>query len=463
MKKKVELIKNTFIIFLGKVSTQFMSFILLPLYTYKLNTSEYGMYDMLITYINLIVIFLTLQLEQALFRFLIDKRGNKIESTRIISNIYIMILIQIIIFSIIMIFFNYIIKIEYSFLFSILVVITALNLTILQLARGFGENILYSKASALNGITIIILNVIFLIFLNFKIPGLLFANFIANSISFIYLFFKLKLYKYFKKNAFNKKDSITYLRYSIPLIPNIVSWWIINVSDRTIITYFLNAAANGIYAVSNKFPMVISSLYSIFNMSWTESISLHINDSDAKIYIKSVINTAFNLSAVICAFIIIIAPSVIFLCIDKSFYESIQYIPILMLGSLFNIVIGLYSAIYIAYKFTKQIMNTSIIAAIINISVNVLLIRFIGLYAAAISTTFAYFVMMIYRYYDVKKIIKIDIYKKNILMAAIMYIYLFIDFYFMHNKVYINLLFLLIYILFCFKKYVIYILRKVKK
>ena len=56
-------------------------------------------------------------------------------------------------------------------------------------------------------------------------------------------------------------------QYSIPLVPNGISWWIVNVSDRTIITAIIGTAANGIYAVSNKFPTILSSLLGIFNLS----------------------------------------------------------------------------------------------------------------------------------------------------------------------------------------------------
>ena len=52
MNQKKELIKNTLIISIGKFSTQLVSFLLLPLYTTLLTTSEYGQYDLLNTISN---------------------------------------------------------------------------------------------------------------------------------------------------------------------------------------------------------------------------------------------------------------------------------------------------------------------------------------------------------------------------------------------------------------------------
>ena len=74
------------------------------------------------------------------------------------------------------------------------------------------------------------------------------------------------------------------LRYAIPLLPNNIAWWVLNVSDRTIISMFIGAAANGMYAIANKFAFVPSILFGIFNMSWSESASLHITSRDRDVF-----------------------------------------------------------------------------------------------------------------------------------------------------------------------------------
>ena len=73
---KKELMKNTIIIALGKFSTQVISYLLLPLYTSILTTSEYGIYDFLVTACIFIVPFITLLMEESMFRFLIDENND---------------------------------------------------------------------------------------------------------------------------------------------------------------------------------------------------------------------------------------------------------------------------------------------------------------------------------------------------------------------------------------------------
>ena len=87
-------------------------------------------------------------------------------------------------------------------------------------------------------------------------------------------------YKYFNKKLIDKKLIKSMVKYSAPLVPNSLSWWIVSVSDRSIISVVLGAASNGIYAISNKFPTIISSLSGVFNLSWSESAALHINSED---------------------------------------------------------------------------------------------------------------------------------------------------------------------------------------
>ena len=74
MNREKQLIKNTAIITIGKICTQMISFFLLPLYTAILTAEEYGIVDLLNTLVSLLIPIITFQIEQALFRYLIDAR-----------------------------------------------------------------------------------------------------------------------------------------------------------------------------------------------------------------------------------------------------------------------------------------------------------------------------------------------------------------------------------------------------
>ena len=85
---------------------------------------------------------------------------------------------------------------------------------------------------------------------------------------------------------------------------------------------------------------------------------------------------------------------------------------------------SLFAVIYVAKKLSKELAKTSLITALINFFTNLFLIKFIGLYAASISTFIAYFFVMIYRWFDIKKYISIKLEKRIIFSLIIINIIL---------------------------------------
>ena len=88
------LLKNTAIITIGKICTQMITFFLLPLYTTILSTEEYGIVDLLNTLVSLLLPIISLQIEQAIFRNLIEVREDEDSKKEIISTGVIAVIIQ---------------------------------------------------------------------------------------------------------------------------------------------------------------------------------------------------------------------------------------------------------------------------------------------------------------------------------------------------------------------------------
>lgn len=83
MSRGKELIKNTAIVAVGKVCTKFLSFFLLPFYTAILSTEDYGIVDLFNTYISLLLPLIVFQIEDAIFRFMIEVREKEEEKERL--------------------------------------------------------------------------------------------------------------------------------------------------------------------------------------------------------------------------------------------------------------------------------------------------------------------------------------------------------------------------------------------
>ena len=434
MNKKKSLMKNTIIIFLGKLCTQLISFFLLPLYTSYLTTSDYGLVDLITTYVTLLVPIITLELEMSIFRYLVDSRGKDKDTKTLISNNFYLLGIALSIFSAIYFIVTRFWNFDYQFIIWINILVCTLSGNFLQISRGFGKTLDFSISCIITGLTTVLSNIILIVFLGMGADGMIISMALANGLCSLYLFIKLKLYKLIDFSIVDKKLIKEMYAYSIPLIPNGVSWWIVNVSDRTIISWVLGAASNGIYAISNKFPTLLSSLLGIFNLSWSESAALHINSPDRDEFFSDITNTVTKLFSCLGVGMIACMPFVFPILIDSKFNDAFNYIPILVLGSVFNVVVCLYSGVYIAKKMTKQVSNTAIIGAIINIGINALLVKFIGLYAAAISTALSYLAMLLYRHFDLKKHVNIT-FEKGLLLKSILIFTFALVIYYQRNLI----------------------------
>ena len=420
MNREKQLVKNTVIVAIGKICTQFVSFLLLPLYTALLSTEEYGTVDLLNTYISLLLPLVFLQIDQAAFRFLIDVRDDEKGKRNLLSTIIFTIVIQSILYLIVYAIIGKFIDNQYKYFLATNVVASMFSNIMLQISRGLGDNSTYSLGSLISGAGTILLNVLFIVVFKWGAYGMLSATLIANLLCAIFVFLKKRIYKYISISKYSKAEIKKIWKYSIPMVPNQLSWWIITVSDRTIITYILGVGMNGIYSAANKFSNVCTSLFNIFNLTWAESASMYIKDKDSSEYFSNIMNTTLKLFIALCFGIIAFMPFAFkFLITGDDYAEAYYQIPILMLSTIFSIAVSLFGSIYVALKKSSEIAKTSVYAAIINIAVNLILINFIGLYAASVSTLIAYLAMSIYRYFDVQKYKKIKIDKKLIVISVI--------------------------------------------
>ena len=421
MSKGKDLAKNTAIVSIGKICTQLITFLLLPVYTAVLSNEEYGVVDLLNTLTSLLLPIVTLQIEQGIFRYLIDCRENNEKQIKLITTIIRFMIIQSIACIVIFLCVSPFIHNEYKYFLMANLLMGIFSSLLLQICRGLGDNATYAIGSFITGAFTVVLNVIFIVAFRWGAYGMLGATAISNFICAVYIFLKRKIYKYIKPKQFDKTILKEIIKYSVPLIPNMISWWIVSASDRTIISAVIGIAQNGIYSAANKFSGVFTTLYSVFNLTWTESAAININSEDRDEFFSKILDFVIRFFGSLCLGTIAIMPFVFNILINEKFAKAYYQIPILILGSVFNILVSFLGSIYVAKKLTKEIAKTSVIAAIINIFVNIVLIKSIGLYAASISTVIAYALMFIYRWIDVKKYVKFNVNKILMLVFIIMY------------------------------------------
>lgn len=404
---KLNLVKNTLILALGKFSSQIIIFLMLPLYTRYLDPNEYGSVDLVVTYAALLAPTLTIQMEMAVFRHLIEERYNPDGIRKILSNALSIIFATSSFWILIAIISNRYLKMPNFYLVISIVLAAIFSGFLMQSARGLGRNIDYAIASIITGTVTVVANIVLVVNLGLGAKGMLISLLISYIIPILYLTYSLRVTNYIALSSLEKTTRKKLIRYSAPLVPNAISWWVINAADRTIILFFIGLNANGVYAVSTKFALIYSSIFAIFSMSWTESASLHIKDANRNQYFSSTIDSALRFFGSIGLLIIAVVPFVFPFFVANRFQDAFLYIPLLLMGAVFNSIVGLYGGIYVALKKTGKVATTSIVSMFISLVVNLAFIRAFGLFAAASAGTIAFLAMAFYRNFDIRRFVEV--------------------------------------------------------
>lgn len=422
MSRGRELLKNTGILMIARISTQFVSFFLLPLYTALLTTTEYGEIDIYTSLVMILVPFLTLQLEMGLFRFFITDKSLD-SRKRIVSTSFCTIALLLIGASVIYAVLVPLFHIKYTLLVFLYYISMTISTVLLQVCRAYGDNKAYGFASFLSSALSVCLNVLLIAGLHWKVEGILLSSIIAQFISSIFIICRTKIFCYFSFKYFDKDTQKKLLNYSVPLVFNQISSWAINYSDRIIILTAWGTGANGIYSLANKFSNLMITFFNIFNVAWTENVVRSMSDKDGVKYINKMFELIYNIYFILITGVINLLPLFFRLLVNENYKDAYGHIPILLLAMFFSGIAATIGSIYITYGKTKEVSITTIMAGCCNVLIHLILLKICGLYAASISTLVAFGALFIYRYIFVKKFFLLKISLKKIIPQLVVYIY----------------------------------------
>ena len=406
MKNKLKyLLNNTIIFAIGNFASKFISFFLVPLYTNILTVAEYGTIDLIYTVCILIIPILTLNISEAVMRFTLDKNKNEDDIIKINNTIT---FFSVFIACIIIIPLSFIDNLSKYSIYVLLYLVTNIcSQNYLILLKGQEKLKLYTFCNVLNTLLVAVFNVIFLVFFKFGIKGYLLAYTISNFIIFVFSFILSKSYKQ-RVGINNRLLFDKMIKYSIVLIPNTFMWWIMNSSDRIMVTSLMDYTANGIYAISYKIPTLISTVVSIFNQAWLFSAIREKQSKEEEAYTNLVFKYLFDICIIFGLFLFCFSKEFMKIYVSNNFYVAWKYMSFLIIGLIFQTLATFLSTSYNVYKNNKGFLFSGICGAILNIILNFILIPIFGIYGAALATCVSYISVFLYRLIDTRKYIKIN-------------------------------------------------------
>ena len=407
--RKKELLKNTAILSIGTFLPKAASFFTLPILTAYLTKEQYGTYDLISILASLLLPVTTLQIHTAAFRFLIEQRGNRSLARKYLSNILVFV-VPVSVITLLLLFVVIPVNdlqikawiVAYLFFDTILCEIG-------QVARGLARNIDYSISAVISSLTLLALAAILVGFLGMGLDGAVISLALSPVLALIYLVVRLRAHELFSLSEIDASVLKDMLSYSWPMVPNNLSGWVMRVSDRFVVTLMLGVASNAVYAVANKIPSLLTLAQTTFAMAWQENASIASKEEDAAKYYSHMFSTMSDFYAGCLGLLIAVTPLLFPLVIKGDYWDAYEQMPLLFLSMFFYAMASFLGGIYIALKATKSVGITTIMAAACNIITDLALIRFIGIYAASISTLVSYFALFAYRAADVGRLVDIKI------------------------------------------------------
>lgn len=407
--KILYLVKNVLLFALNSFLPKVLSFILIPIYTGYLTTAQYGTSDLITTTVQLLVPIFTLDIQDAVMRFAMDKAYDKKDvfsnAMRIIATGSVLVSCGCLAVS-----FLHIPGVEDQYLFFVVImyIITSLQNSFSLFCKGIDRVKTIAVSGVLNSVITLSANILFLVVFKWGLTGYLVANSIGHAVALVYMLFDAKLYRYFRWKC-DRTVGRAMRAFSFPLIFSVIAWWINNASDRYILTWIAGVATSGIYAVAYKIPNILSMFQNIFSQAWSISAIREFDKEDSDGFIGNMYTMMNFVMVLVCSGIMLMDVPVAKILYSKDFFEAWRYVPPLLVSVVFNAMALFIGSIFTAVKDTRTLSVSTIVGAGVNTVCNVIFITLWGAYGAALATMIGYAVTLLMRHRILKKHIRLKI------------------------------------------------------
>lgn len=406
MNRSDRVIKTTIIYFIGNFASKLLGFILLPLYTAYLTSADYGNVDILMSTLPLIAPIFTIQVTESVFRFLMTDDSDE-DKKNTISNAIAIFIAGITIFIVLYLPLVILLDLNYGLLFLVYFLVTYMGIFLQQVLRGFQRTLEYAVTGVISTVVHAASNIFLLVKIGLGGEALLISSITGSLIISIFMAMRTKIWNYFDINCLSKVEINRLLRFGIPLIPNQIAWWVIGLLGKYILIYFHDISDNGILAVANKFPNIIVIINGIFLKAWAENVIIEYTSKDRDEFFSMGLTrfTIFTISMAACLLPFVKIYNL--LTIKGDFENAWTYVPVLILGSSFNTLAAFLGTVYSASMKTKHALTTTIISAISNLILSLLLIPAFSIWGVVVSNMISFMVLYLVRVKSVKSIINL--------------------------------------------------------
>ena len=402
-----KLFSNTLIIAFGSFSSKLLMLLLVSIYTRYLSEAELGVNDVIQQISNWLLPVVTMQICEAVMRFGLDRHTDNARVFTVGNAVCLAgfaglgVILPIV--SISGVADKYLGS--YSLLIYIYIVAASLQLVYSYFLRAIDKVWLFAVSAIVNTVLTLAGTVLFIIVMKLGNNGYLYSIIAANLLSVLFMFIAGKLWRYIDFKHFDRALLRKMFSYSFPLIPAQLMWLVTNSSDTFMTTHYLGYEATGVLSQSYKIANVVATVYMMFGQAWNMSAVMEDESEDRDEFYGNVFHLNQCLMYILVAGCLLVCTPLTHLWMGEKLWVSATYAPILIYSTVFSCFTTFMGSIYLASNRTGRSLVTSLIAGVINISLNVILIPNIGLFGPPITTVVSYLAVFTVRAFDSRKIV----------------------------------------------------------
>lgn len=403
---------NMLVLTIGQFSSKLLVYVMLKFYTSMLGEAGFGKMNIIISTAGLLISVVTLSIADGVLRFALEKNNNGKMVYSIGVNVCV---VGSIVFAALTPVIGMIPMLKgYQWLMLVYVFVGSIKEVsgIYVRCRYTPNGVkLFAVDGIITTVATILFNLLFLGVFDLGVAGYIWAVIAGDMTSLVFLNATAKLFSQYHPFRNDRTLRNSMLRYSIPLMPTMIMWAIINSSDMYMVEGFISPEANGIYSFAYKFPNLVTIVVGIFAQAWRMTAITERNSRTTSLFYSNTLSMQQTMMFLTCGGImLVLRPVIIPFFGTEKFASAFFYVPTLLFATIFQAMDNFLSSIYEAARKTSHAMISSTIGAAANIALNLLLIKPLGIEGAALATLASYVIVFIYRIIDTKKYLYMTIY-----------------------------------------------------
>lgn len=397
MSRVRQLLSDSVILAFGTIGGRAIGLLLLPLYTYALAPSEFGLIEVVTTTVELAVPLLYLCIAEGVLRFAMEQCRRREDVLRcgavFVGGVTAVLLLA----------GGLAVGLWWrdslGWLVLCLVAVQALSVFLGAWARAAGGIRQFALSGLSQAGAIATANIFMLLVFEWGAVGYLVSLIVGHVAAVTVLMVSMPIARSLRQGAWDVSLLKVMLRFSIPLVPNVVFWWMSNISGRYFVAHFQGLDQVGLLSVGSRFPSLVVMVTMVFAQAWQLSAYRSAGDEDRGEFYSRVFGYLSAMLLLGTGSMLLVLRPLVLVATAPAYLSAWMIVPPLLLGAVFSSFSSFYGSIYTAGLQPRGVLRSSVVAAVVSVVLNYVLVPSLGAVGAAISILLSFWVLWLLRLY----------------------------------------------------------------